>query len=431
MGRAFFLLIVALLFILLDFYTFHGLQSLFSQFRNVKIWKGLYWTLSGFTYFSIVYLLYQFNTGQGLQRTEFTNFMGGFVFTMFISKLVFGGFLFMQDLGRMAFGGVQFLKYQLSDSVVGENGFIPARRQFLTSFATIAAGIPFFSLLYGITKGKYQYTVEKLVLRFKDLPSEFEGFKIVQISDIHAGSFDNKEKVKKGIDMINTLEPDVVCFTGDLVNSEKEEIDPYLDIFGEIKSKYGKFASLGNHDYYGSFDRNNPQSEKDYYVDFFKRYETMGFELLNNQHKKIFKNDQSINIVGVENWGAGRWFPKRGDLKLATKGIEKNEFNVLLSHDPTHWDEKVKMDDTHIHLTMSGHTHGFQFGFQMPGFQWSPAQYRYKKWVGLHEENGRNLYINKGFGFLGFPGRVGMWPEITLIELRREVDDSEKTLSYI
>jgi predicted MPP superfamily phosphohydrolase len=418
MSRALFVLVVSLLFIILDGYTFHGLNTLFVKSNAARLWRTLYWVVSGLTYFSIGYMIYKYNGTQTFQRTELFNLAGGFVFTVFVSKLVFGGFLMVQDLGRLAFGGLNVIKYQLTDSMWTEDGFIPGRRQFLTSMGTFMAGIPFFSLLYGITKGKYQYTVEKIVLTFPNLPPEFDGFRIVQISDVHAGSFDNKDKVKKGISMINDLDADVVCFTGDLVNSEKDEIDPYIDLFAGIEAKAGKFATLGNHDYYGQYDRNNPAAEAAYFEDFFAKFESMGFELLNNRHEKITRGDQHINVIGVENWGAGRWFPKKGDLDLATKGINYGEFNVLLSHDPTHWDEKVIHHDKHIDLTMSGHTHGFQFGFQMPGFQWSPAQFRYKKWMGLYEENGKKLYINRGFGFLGFPGRVGMWPEITLIELK-------------
>ncbi|MFZ1704193.1 MAG: metallophosphoesterase, partial [Saprospiraceae bacterium] len=333
MGRAFFLLIIGFLFILLDFYTFHGLQSLFSQSKFAKVWKLIYWTASGFTYFSVFYLIYQFNIGLALQRTEVFNFMSGFVFTMFVSKLVFGGILMMQDVGRIAFGGLQFVNFKLTENMWTDDGFIPGRRQFLTSFGTIVAGIPFLGMLYGITKGKYQYTVEKITLTFKDLPKAFDGFKLVQISDIHAGSFDNKDKVQSGVNMINELQPDLVCFTGDLVNAEKEEIDPYIDVFAGIQSKYGKFATLGNHDYYGSFDRNDPQKEKLYFDDFYTKFEAMGFDLLNNQHKKVEKDGEFINIVGVENWGAGRWFPKKGDLDVATNGLVENGFNVLLSHD--------------------------------------------------------------------------------------------------
>ncbi|MBK6364927.1 MAG: metallophosphoesterase [Saprospiraceae bacterium] len=273
MGRAFFLLIVAFLFIFLDWYTYNGLQSMFFHTRYVKLWKILYALVSGFTYLSIFYLMYSYSPGNTGQRNEYLNLMGGFVFTMFVTKMVFGGFLLLQDTGRLVYGGFQYVKFKLSDDVWSEDSFIPGRRMFLTSFATIAAGLPFFSLLFGITKGKYLYTVEKKVLSFKDLPDEFEGFNIVQISDIHAGSFDNKEKVRKGIDMINELNADVVCFTGDLVNSEKEEIDPYIDVFADIKAKYGKFAILGNHDYYGSYDRTRPEGEKLYFEDFYKKYE--------------------------------------------------------------------------------------------------------------------------------------------------------------
>lgn len=420
MARALFLIIVAFLFILLDWYTYHGLQGLMAQSKSPRTWRSVYWVLSGFTYFSIAYLTMSYTNGPALNRTEWLNFLFGFVFTMFVSKLVFGGILCIQDIGRVTFGGFKFLQYQLNDQPMAETGFIPARRQFLTTFGTLIAGIPFFSLLYGITKGKYQYTVEKIVLTFKELPAAFDGFRLVQISDVHAGSFDNKDKVKKGIDLLNSLDPDIVCFTGDLVNAEKNEIDPYIDIFAEIQARHGKFATLGNHDYYGSYNRESLADEQAYYADFFKKYEAMGFTLLNNENRKITVNDESLHIVGVENWGAGRWFPKKGDLDKAAQGIEKDSFAILLSHDPTHFDEKIIHHPTFFHLTLSGHTHGFQFGFQMPGFAWSPAQYRYKKWLGLHAEKGRKLYINRGFGFLGFPGRVGMWPEITLIELQKE-----------
>ncbi|MBK9741427.1 MAG: metallophosphoesterase, partial [Saprospiraceae bacterium] len=228
----------------------------------------------------------------------------------------------------------------------------------------------------------------------------------------------NPDKVRKGIEKINELKADVVCFTGDLVNSEKDEIDPYIEIFSEIEAKYGKLATLGNHDYYGHYDKNDPQAEKVYFEDFFSKFKKMGFDLLNNENRSITKDGETIHIVGVENWGAGHWFPKKGDLAKATENLDGNGFKILMSHDPTHWDEKVLNFPKKMDLTLSGHTHGFQFGFQMPGFKWSPAQYRYKKWLGLYQEDDKYLYVNRGFGFLGFPGRVGMWPEITLIELQ-------------
>lgn len=419
MGRMNFLFVIAILFIFLDIYTYYGLRSIIAHERGLKIFAVIYIGLSIMTYFFIsqVFLFY---SGGGKPTTPINNFMVGFIFTMLISKMVFGAMMFLQDGGRVLVGGVQYVRQLLLHDAYNINtSFVPERRQFITNTAAMVAGVPFLSMLYGITKGKYQYTVERVVLSFKDLPSAFDGFKIAQISDIHSGSFDSREKVLLGIQKINDLDADIVCFTGDLVNSEKEEIDPYVDIFAQIKAKTAKYAILGNHDYYGSYDRSNPQAEGAYFEDFFKRYDQMGFDLINNEHRKIEKDGQSINILGVENWGAGRWFPKRGDLDLASKNIGNQDFNVLLSHDPTHWQEKVLDHPKHMHLTLSGHTHGFQFGFKMPGFQWSPAQYRYRHWAGIYSEKNKYLYVNKGFGFLGFPGRIGMWPEITLIELRK------------
>ena len=420
MGRAVFVVFVALAFIILDVYTYYGMNGVFGQGRFSKIFKFLYWGISAFTYFSIFQLLLYSISTQTQHRSEFFNFMGGFVFTIFVTKLLFGIIMLLQDSGRVFVGAYLYVSNMMMESDHSSTSFLPERRQFITTMGTFMAGIPFFSMLYGITKGKYQYTVEKITLTFKDLPGAFDGFRVVQISDIHAGSFDNKEKVRTGIKKINDLNPDIVCFTGDLVNAQKEEIDPYVDIFGEIKAKYGKYATLGNHDYYGDYNRNSKEEEKAYFDDFFVKYKKMGFDLLNNENRTITIDNESIQLVGVENWGAGRWFPKKGDLDIATSSINDDQFSILMSHDPTHWDEKVLPHKKHMHLTLSGHTHGFQFGFQMPGFKWSPAQYRYKKWLGLYQDGEKYLYVNRGFGFLGFPGRVGMWPEITLIELRRE-----------
>jgi uncharacterized protein len=421
MGRAIFLIFIAVLFVFLDVYSYYGLSSVLGQERNSKLFKYTYFVLSALCYFCIAYIFYYFiSGGSHFQRTSWFNLASGFIFTMLVTKLVFSSIMLVQDGGRILVASLRYLQSLFSPENDVSMVFLPERRQFITTAGTFIAGIPFFTMLYGITKGKYQYTVQKISITFKDLPKAFDGFRIVQISDIHAGSFDSKAKVLSGIEKINELDADIVCMTGDLVNSQKEEIDPYVDIFSQIKAKQGKFAILGNHDYYGAYEKADPNGEKKYYEDFFSKFSAMGFDLLNNENRIIEKDGQSIQLIGVENWGAGRWFPKRGDLDVATQGIPENGFKVLMSHDPTHWDEKVKHFAKKIHLTLSGHTHGFQFGFQMPGFQWSPAKYRYKKWLGLYEEDNKFLYVNRGFGFLGFPGRVGMWPEITLIELKSE-----------
>jgi len=424
MGRIIFVCFILFLFAMLDLYTYYGMSGLWSNPRHQRNFRIVYIVLSVLTYLAIILLTYFFATKQMGHRTEFMNFLNGFVFAAFIAKLCFGVVMLLQDGTRTLLGGIQYLTSLFSEDATKEV-FIPERRKFITTAGTFAAAVPFFSILYGITKGKYRYTVEKIIIESADLPIEFDGFSLVQISDIHAGSFDNKEKVMAGIQKINDLNADVVCFTGDLVNSEKEEILPYIEVFGKIQANMGKFAVLGNHDYYGTYNRNDAVATKAYYDDFFLSYDKMGFQLLNNRHISLTRGNAEIRLIGVENWGAGRWFPKNGDLDLASRGLKNGDFSILLSHDPPHWDQKVISHSHHVHLTLSGHTHGFQFGFQMPGFKWSPAQYRYRHWAGLYQENDKYLYVNRGFGFLGFPGRVGMWPEITHFTFRRKLDQPE------
>jgi uncharacterized protein len=414
MGRMGIYVIFTIFLLVLDVYTYFGMKQIVQNDVFSKIFPWLYVVISLIGYYSLSQMISSLNSGPFGSRTELLNLMIGFVFTLFVTKLTFSILLGMQDLGRLLAGAFNVSRSMISDDPQPDN-YIPGRRDFLTTATTVIAGIPFLTMLYGITKGKYNYTVEKLTLTFKELPKAFDGFRLVQISDIHSGSFDNPDRVKAGVAMINELQGDVVCFTGDLVNSEKEEIDPYIEIFGAIRAKHGKYAIMGNHDYYGSYDEDNAKA---YFDDFDLKFQKMGFELLKNSNRKITVGQESINLVGVENWGAGRWFPKKGDLDVATLNLPRNGFNILMSHDPSHWDAKVLQHGSHMHLTLSGHTHGFQFGFQLPGFKWSPAQYRYPRWLGLYKENDKYLYVNRGFGFLGFPGRIGMWPEITLIELR-------------
>lgn len=408
---------ITLIYIFLDIYSFFGLKSLFKTKRNRIIFSVAYWLMSAFIYYSF-YRFHAAFTGGGFFSSTESNIHLGIILTAIVSKLVFVLFLLPQDLGRILYAIGSFISILIKGKDFEEDKSIfPSRRRFLTLAATGLAAIPFSTMLYGITKGKYAYTVNKVKLAFSDLPPAFEGFKIVQISDIHAGSLDSKSGVAKGVRMINEQDADVVVFTGDLVNSDKNEVDEYIDVFKEIKAKHGKFSVLGNHDYYGEPD--NAEAKGVYWTDFYKKYQAMGFKLLNNENTFIERDGERICLMGVENWGRGRWFPKKGDIDKALVNSTSDEFCVLLSHDPTHWDEKVIPHQKHIHLTLSGHTHGFQFGINMPGFKWSPAQYRYDKWMGLYEEAKQYLYINRGFGFLAFPGRIGMWPEITVIELNR------------
>lgn len=416
MNRIFFILIFLSVVGIIDAYGYLGIKSYFKVFKYAYLLKYFYVITSIVSYVSIIVTFIIVLNRIEISRNEFINIYFGFLFAVFIAKLVYVGLLLVYDGGRCFVGITQWF-FTVTTT---KSGFVlPARQAIFMNISIAIATLPLMSLLYGVTFGKYKYTVEEVTVISDDIPAAFDGFRIVQISDIHAGSFDNTEKLNLGIDKINSLNPDIVCFTGDLVNSDKDEIDPYLESFARIRSKHGKYAVLGNHDYIGLFRSYDENESKRYYKDLFYKFEQMGFELLNNTHQKLNINGEVINILGVENWGEGRWFPKEGDLSKAKIGIQEGTFNLLLSHDPTHWSQIVVKDDTKIHLTLSGHTHGFQFGIDLPFLRWSPAQYRYQHWLGMYEQDDKKLYVNRGFGFLGFPGRVGMWPEITLITLKR------------
>jgi predicted MPP superfamily phosphohydrolase len=407
----------ALFHLVFDVYMFFALKSLFKDQRSIWIFSIIYILASAVTYFSF-YKLDQAMQSRSMFRGSEVNLYIGIIITSLITKMVFSGLMFMQDIIRVLIGAGKWIAGLFGVEKVVEASFVPGRRNFLTLTAAGIAAIPFSALIYGLSKGKYRYTLEQLKLSFANLPRNFNNFKIVQISDIHAGSFDSREQVMKGIQLVNDQDPDIILFTGDLVNSNKDEIDPYIDLFAQLKAKHGKYAILGNHDYYGTYDMKDQQEVDKYWASFMEKYKTIGFDLLKNEHRVIEIDGEKISLLGVENWGAGRWFPKHGDLDLAMP--DDDSFKILMSHDPTHWDEKVLSHKKHIDLTLAGHTHGFQFGINFPGFKWSPAQYRYKHWMGLYEEKDQYLYVNRGFGFLGFPGRVGMWPEVTVLELSSE-----------
>ncbi|RMG83248.1 MAG: metallophosphoesterase, partial [Bacteroidetes bacterium] len=295
-------------------------------------------------------------------------------------------------------------------------GEVIPRRYFLTQIGVVLAAIPFTSIIYGMVKGKYDFKLHKVKLYFDNLPENFSGIKIVQISDIHIGSFNHNYKaVEKGIQIINSLNADYVFFTGDFVNNYSDELKDWISVFSKIKAKKGKFSILGNHDYGDYVPWKSAEEKKNNLKQLITYQKEMGFDVLMNENRILRIDNQYIRLVGVENWGKGG-FAKYGDLNKALEGTGKNEFKILLSHDPSHFDAHVKGIEN-IKLTLSGHTHGMQFGVEIGNIKWSPAKYRYPKWAGLYKENNQYLYVNRGFGFIGFPGRVGIWPEITLIEL--------------
>lgn len=402
------------IFLALDIYTYFGLKSLFNKLKYKKFYIYLYFFVVIVSYLGLLNMFLYFR--ETINSTLISNLLRGFTFSFFIFKLLFILFILLADIERILVTVFRFIKQLISKNHKNVN--LKYRRKFLTQAGLLIAAIPFSSLLYGITKGKYSFNVIKHQLKFKTLPKSFDKFKIVHISDIHAGSFDSVENVQKGIDLIQQQNPDIILFSGDLVNNDSREIEPYITMFKSLKARFGKFAVLGNHDY-GEYKKWSSDTEKNQnFTLLLKHYKHMEFKLLNNTNETITLNNETIQIVGVENWGRPP-FPKKGDLNLALNGLT-DSFKILLSHDPTHWDLEVKNHHTNIDLTLSGHTHGMQFGVEIPGIKWSPVKYIYPHWAGLYKFKNKYLNVNRGFGFIGFPGRVGIWPEITVIELNAE-----------
>jgi predicted MPP superfamily phosphohydrolase len=411
MSRLLFLSIFILIYLSLDIYVYQSLKILFQS----TIYNISYWAITVF-FIASIFLTTQYLQDFNGIRPVWLNIIIGLLVAIFVSKLLLGGLHFIYDGIRGITGLLRWVG-DISGTYKTESNYIPARRQLVSGIIGGIVAIPFAGFLYGITKGKYNYEVNRIVLEFEDLPDSFDGFKLVQISDIHSGSYDSYEQVEEGIKLINAENADCVVFTGDLVNSNKDEIDPFISAFKQINNKEGKFSITGNHDYYGM--RSNYDNEcQDYWEDFKGKHNSMGFDLILNENRVIQRGNDKIQIVGVENWGKGP-FPKHGDLQKALETVSKDDFTILLSHDPTHWEEHALKHSKKIHLTLSGHTHGMQFGLNALGIKWSPIKYRYARWSGLYTEDNQHLYVNRGFGFLGFPGRVGMWPEITAIEFKK------------
>jgi len=394
-----------------DFYAFQSIRTL----TKSNWWYALYWLC---TIAVIVNVFVQFN---GYSRGDnFTTAHGlaiGFVIALVVPKLILMAIMFAEDVFRVPQG---IYSYFMQDSGDG-NGVkhFPSRRKFISQIGLGLAAIPFAGILYGMYKGKYNFKVLKYTLHFEDLPDAFDGYRLTQISDVHSGSFDNIKKVEYAIDLINEQQSDIILFTGDMVNNKATELEPYVKIFGKLKAKDGLYSVLGNHDY-GDYIRWNSEADKNQNLEDLKLLQKdIGFDLLLNEHRFIERNGQRIALIGVENWGKGG-FKKAGDLKKASTNVAADDFKILMSHDPSHWDEQVVPDDYHYHLTLSGHTHGMQFGIEIPGwFKWSPVKWRYKHWAGIYEQLGQYINVNRGFGYLAFPGRVGIWPEITVIELKK------------
>lgn len=400
-----------------DYYAFQSLKTI----TKSHLWFTLYWVFTVAIIGNFIKQFYGFNRSDGFSHAN--SYAIGFLIAMVVPKLLLIAIMFGEDVFRIPQGIYSYFM-QNSDTETNVK-HLPARRKFISQVALGLAAIPFASILYGMYKGKYNFKVLKYTLYFEDLPTAFDGYQLTQISDVHSGSFDNIEKVEYAIDLINEQQSDIILFTGDMVNNKATELAPYVPIFSKLKAKDGLYSILGNHDYGDYISWNSPQEKTKNLEDLKRLQKNIGFDMLLNENRFIEKNGERIALIGVENWGKGG-FKKAGDLKKAASLVDKNDFKILLSHDPSHWDAQVVNDEYHYHLTLSGHTHGMQFGIEIPGwFKWSPVKWRYKRWAGIYQELGQYININRGFGYLAFPGRVGIWPEITVIELKKGSNKAE------
>lgn len=398
------------------FFLFIAVVEVYA-FQAIRTAARMRWLLWGYQLLSlliIIYIVYSFTQfDRSVGQNKQTLFTMGLLLITYLPKMVLAIMMLGEDIIRIISGVIRLFTGDNNES------FFAGRRKFVSQVALGLAAIPFFSLLYGMSKGKYNFQVRKKTIYFPDLPENFDGFTITQISDIHSGSFDDKEAISHAVDMVNRQNSDIILFTGDIVNTHATEMHPWVDTFKGIEMpKFGKYSVLGNHDY-GEYVSWPSQKEKQENFEAIKDlHRQIDFKLLLNENVKIAKGGQEIALVGVENWGHN--FKKAGDLPKASQGLAQDDFKILMSHDPSHWEYEVKNDRNNYHLTLSGHTHGLQFGIEIPGFvKWSPVQYVYKQWAGLYENMGRYVYVNRGFGFHAYPGRVGIWPEITVLELKK------------
>lgn len=411
-----FFIILSGISLLLDWYVFSGLKTLaigWQQTARLITFVSYFLVSVGITLLFVLGFG-SFTTAKGM--TPFHEWMLSLFLTIFVTKLVFIFVLSLGDLGRFVSGIATNVTKPAGQQTIP---YFPSRRKFLSEIAIILAAFPFAGFLYGMIRGKYDYKVHRQTIYFDDLPEAFDGFTITQLSDIHSGSFDNAAAVQRGVDLAKAQKSDLFVFTGDLVNNAAWEIEPYINTFNQLKAPFGQFSILGNHDY-GDYIQWDSQAEKDENLQKVKdQHAKLDYKLMLDEHVMLEKGGQKIALIGVQNWGRG--FIQIGDLDKAIQGVDKNAFKILLSHDPTHWEEKVRNNPNKIHLTLAGHTHGAQFGVEVAGIRWSPVQYRYVDWAGLAVQNNRYLYVNRGFGFLAFSGRVGIWPEITVLTLKRRV----------
>jgi uncharacterized protein len=402
-----------IIFLLIDYYFFQGVLVVSKNWS--PLWKGI--VRYGFwipTVLSVLALLWWTFDDPYKYSANFRNWVITGIVSTYFSKIVGILFLFIDDLQRAVRWAISFFQKSSTTSSAGE---IISRSEFLSKTALVAAAVPFGAFAYGIISGAHDYRIRKVTLKLPNLPKSFDGLKIAQLSDIHSGSFWNKTAVKGGVEMLLGEKPDVIFFTGDLVNNESSEVKEYMDVFDKLRAPLGVFSITGNHDYGDYKSWATKEAKQQNFHDLITAHKNLGFDLLLNENRFIEQGGEKLAIIGVENWGTR--FSKHGKLDEAYRGTEEAAVRLLLSHDPTHWDAEVRPGYKDIDVMFAGHTHGAQFGVNIGNFTWTPVQHVYKQWGGLYQEDNQYLYVNRGFGYLGYPGRVGMPPEITMFELKR------------
>lgn len=411
-----FVFVFSVVFLLIDYYAFQAIKTLIAgqSAGFQKVIKIIYFSISYLVILAI--LVYNFGNPDGIAKHARTALMS-FVFINVLAKVVLGLFVFIDDIQRF----IRWVGIKLSNSEVSNNDTNEgiSRSKFLATTGLVLAAAPVVSLSWGIISGAHDYRVRRIKLPIKDLPKGLEGLRIGQLSDIHSGSFWNKTAVKGGVQMLQDEKVDVAFFTGDLVNNKATEMQEWGSVFAKINAPLGVYSVFGNHDYGDYVQWESDVAKQKNLADLAIIHKNMGWNLMMNEHKSLTIEGEVINIIGLENWGAKARFPKYGKLDQAMKNLPDSSVNILLSHDPSHWQAEVLPKYNNIDLTLSGHTHGMQFGVEIPGFKWSPVQYVYDEWAGLYTSNQQYLYVNRGFGYIGYPGRVGILPEISVITLER------------
>lgn len=414
--KPYFLLVLCLIVLVVDYYCYKAILNVFKTWndKTKRLFKLTWWSIN-FVLVIGVFAAIFLNLFLSLRAVILVAF-----FLLSVAKVCMLPFLLIDDLRRGVLRIVKWVQKNKTSSPTKKTpGEAINRSQFLVKAGLVTAAIPLSSLSWGIVSGAYDYQVKRVKLILPNLPKAFDGIKLGQISDIHSGSFYNKIAVKGGVDMLLAEKPDFIFFTGDLVNNLTNEVKDYQDIFAKVKAPLGVYSTLGNHDYgdYHFGKASSPAKVKNL-QDMLAVHKIMGYDLLMNENRRLKVDGEEIGILGIENWGMGR-FPKYGKMELAVQNTDDLPVKLLLSHDPSHWRGEVLEKYTDIDAMFSGHTHGMQFGVRLKEFQWSPVQYIYKEWAGLYQQKQQQLYVNVGYGFLGYPGRVGIVPEITIFELKR------------